>query len=311
MQTNKFKLPEFKKLLAKPNSGIAIVYRPETEAAISSANLLIQWLKSKSHKVYTAPGQAQLKGSIALKSFNEALSKNIGLVVVLGGDGTYLRAVRMLKEVQIPILGVNLGSLGFLTTIRSEDLFSKLEATLEGKGIELSARTMMSLEWLNKSKSSTNVKVINNYLSLNDIVVERGPSSHLIDLKLNMEKHFVSNIKADAMVISSPTGSTAYNLAGGGPIVHPDAKVLTVTPVAAHSLTSRPLIFPDTTQLELSLQGQCKLAHIIVDGGKVGELLPGQLLRIKKHPLPHWMIQAKGHNYYELLREKLSFGERN
>jgi NAD+ kinase len=291
------------KLKIPPKCGIAIVYRPETEEAYETALLLTRWLKEKSYKVFTAPKQKILPNTKLMKNVSEF--RTIQLIIVLGGDGTYLRAVRLLNGLHVPVLGVNLGSLGFLTPIRSEDLFAFLERTIEGKSHQILARSMMSIELKHKGKSK------DRWLALNDLVIERGPSSHLIDLKINLEKHFVSNIKADALVISSPTGSTAYNLAAGGPIVYPDAKVFIATSVAPHSLTNRPILFPDSMELEITLHGQCVSANIIADGEKRGQLNRLDTLLVRRNEEDHWMIQPKGQNYFELLREKLSFGERN
>lgn len=291
------------RLKIPPKCGIALVYRPETEEAYETALLLTRWLKAKSFKVFTAPKQKVLPNTKLMKNVSEF--KTIQLIIVLGGDGTYLRAVRLLNGLHVPVLGVNLGSLGFLTPIRSEDLFAFLEQTIEGKSHQILARSMMSIELKHKDKSHE------QWLALNDVVIERGPSSHLIDLKINLEKHFVSNIKADALIISSPTGSTAYNLAAGGPIVYPDSKVFMATAVASHSLTNRPILFPDHMELEIALHGQCLSANIIADGEERGQLNRQDRLIVKRHEENHWMIQPKGQNYFELLREKLSFGERN
>jgi NAD+ kinase len=286
-----------------PKCGIAIVYRPETAEAYETALLLTSWLCEKSFKVFTAPKQKVLPKTKLMKSVSEF--KSIQLIIVLGGDGTYLRAVRLLNGFHVPVLGVNLGSLGFLTPIRKDELFAFLERTVEGKNHQILARSMMSLELKSKNK------IHEKWLALNDVVIERGPSSHLIDLKINLEDHFVSNIKADALIIATPTGSTAYNLAAGGPIVYPSSKVFIATSVAPHSLTNRPILFPDSMKLEISLHGQCMSANIIADGEKRGQLNRNEVLTIHRHKENHWMIQPKGQNYFELLREKLSFGERN
>jgi NAD+ kinase len=292
-----------KRLSVPPKCGIAIVYRPETEEAYETALLLTRWLKERLFKVYTAPKQKVLPNTKLMKTTSEL--KNIQLMIVLGGDGTYLRAVRLLNGLQIPVLGVNLGSLGFLTPIRCEDLFAFLERTFEGKNHQILARSMMSIELKHKGKSK------DHWIALNDVVIERGQSAHLIDLKISLEKHFISNIKADALVVSSPTGSTAYNLAAGGPIVYPDSKVFMATSVAPHSLTNRPILFPDHMEFEVELHGQCLGANVIADGEQRGQLLKHDSLLIKRNEENHWMIQPRGQNYFELLREKLSFGERN
>jgi NAD+ kinase len=236
---------------------------------------------------------------------NTSAFDSVELIVNLGGDGTYLRANRMLQGRPIPILGVNLGSLGFLTPLRLDNFFKVLPLMLKGKYGEIAPRTQMLVQL-----GTENKKTPQRWQALNDVVIERGPSSHLIDLRLGIEGSPVSSVKADALVVATPTGSTAYNLAAGGPIVHPDSPCFVATSVAPHSLTSRPLIFPDTKELQIELQGQCTIAHLVIDGQTCAELTQGQVLRVSKHTQPHWMLQPSEHNFYELLREKLSFGER-
>lgn len=230
---------------------------------------------------------------------------SVELVIILGGDGTYLRAIRLLGGRPIPILGVNLGSLGFLTPLRLESLYQALPPLLKGKNGDLLPRVQMSITLQQPRKP------LQKWQALNDVVIERGPSSHLIDLKLGMDQRHVSSVKADGLVLATPTGSTAYNLAAGGPIVHPDSNCFIATSVAPHSLTSRPLIFPDTKELHIQLQGHCESAHVVIDGQMCAKLNQQSLLKVAKHPQPHWMVQPTGYNFYELMRDKLSFGERN
>ncbi|MEY4617268.1 MAG: hypothetical protein RJB66_2228 [Pseudomonadota bacterium] len=292
-----------KKLNVSEKAKIALVYRPNTSSALSAAKDLVQWLKKNKFQPLTAPDQKVLPGAPLMKSekdFNE-----VELVIILGGDGTYLRAIRLLDGRPIPILGVNLGSLGFLTPLRLDNLFEILPKTLNGKYGDLVPRTQMLVEL-----HTTGKKTKRSWLALNDVVIERGPSSHLIDLCLKMDNSAVSNVKADGLIMATPTGSTAYNLAAGGPIVHPEAPCFVATPVAPHSLTSRPLIFPDTKVLQIQLQGQCEIAHLVIDGQMCAKLTQGQFLRVSKNQQPHWLVQPSEHNFYELLREKLSFGER-
>lgn len=297
----------------KPHSHVAIVYRPQTKAATELGEKLVKWLKARQYQVSTGPDQKALKGTKTLASA-KAIQK-ADLVVVLGGDGTYLRANRLLQGQAVPILGVNLGSLGFLTTTRADDLFEALEETLNSKR-NLQPRSMVSVEWWRKGKKKADL------LALNDVVIERGSLSQLINLSILIEKKLVSEVKADGMIIATPTGSTAYNLAAGGPILHPSVDALVVTPIAPHSLTSRPLIFPDDKTLYFKIRGKesgrgssakkekASSAHFVVDGFKVSDLGPDDELRIKRAAKDHCMVIAPFANYFHLLREKLKFGDR-
>lgn len=291
------------KLSLKDVKNIALVYRLQTEQAVQLAGKLAAWLIQKDYNVFTAPDQKVIPGTKSLKGKN-AFDK-IGLVIVLGGDGTYLRAVRMLEGKQTPILGFNMGSLGFLTAHHAEDTFKVVEDALNGKMI-LKQRSMLQARVVRKGK------VRGLYHALNDFVFERGSNSQLIYTALYSEKFLVCEVKADGFIISSPSGSTAYNLAAGGPILHPEMQALIVTPVAPHSLTSRPLVFPDNRELTLKLMpGKDQSATFIVDGQKITQITTDDEVIIDRSCYDHWVVRSPSHNFFHLLREKLKFGDRN
>jgi len=283
------------------SKNIAIVYRLQTADAVALAKKIAKWLKEKDYNVFTAPQQTVIAGTQAIKT--KAGLDKIGLVIALGGDGTYLRAVRSLEGRQIPIVGINMGSLGFLTGNRAEDTFKVLEETLENK-MDLRPRSMIHVLVRKKGK------VRAEYHALNDVVIERGQGSHLISTAIYSEKFLVSEVKADGFIVASPTGSTAYNLAAGGPILHPEAKVFVVTPVAPHSLTSRPLILPDDLHMSFKMDSRSQKAQLIVDGQNETEITPDDEVVIKRSQYDHWVVRAPKHNYFHLLREKLKFGDR-
>lgn len=293
-----------KRLVVGASKSIAIVYRPDTAPAYTLAKALTIWLKERGFKVFTAPEQKVITGTTLLK---KAEVEKMSLVIVLGGDGTYLRAVRMLAGKSVPILGVNLGSLGFLTPTRADELFTAVEDTLQNK-MELRPRSMIHVQLLRKGRKKLDL------LALNDIVIERGSLSQLINISIHSEKLLVSEVKADGLIIATPTGSTAYNLSAGGPILHPESKVFIVTPIAPHSLTSRPLIFPDDIQLTFRLVGKLQnkkdRAHFVVDGMKVDDISDDDELIIRRNKMDHLMVKDPNQNYFHLLREKLKFGDR-
>lgn len=295
------------KLSLKNNKNIALVYRLQTEQAVHLSAKLAAWLIQKDYNVFTAPGQKVIPGTKLLKGTgNDKLAfDKMGLMIVLGGDGTYLRAVRMLEGRQIPILGFNMGSLGFLTAHHAEETFKVVEEALQGKMI-LQPRSMLQAQVLRKGK------IVGTYHALNDFVFERGSNSQLIYTALYSEKFLVCEVKADGFIISSPSGSTAYNLAAGGPILHPEMKALIFTPVAPHSLTSRPLVFPDDRELSLKLvPGKQQSATFIVDGQKIAEITAEDEVVITRSCYDHWVVRSPSHNFFHLLREKLKFGDRN
>lgn len=299
-----------KRLSFSKSPAIAIVYRSETASAFSLAETLASWLNDRGLKVFTAPEQAKIPGTRVLRSKNE-LNK-MGLVIVLGGDGTYLRAVRLLAGHTVPILGVNLGSLGFLTPTRADEVFAAVDHTLQDK-MELVPRAMLEVE-CGKGRSRQ------KFSALNDIVIERGRLSQLITLSIQCGTDFVSEVKADGLILSSPTGSTAYNLAAGGPLLHPSVRGIVVTPIAPHSLTSRPLIMPDDQELVFKMVGKplplrprkaISMAQLIVDGQFTSEIGLDEEIRVRRSSLVHWMVQDPQKNFFFLLRDKLKFGDRS
>jgi NAD+ kinase len=276
---------------------VAIVYRPESEQALSLSRELANWLSEKKIRVFTHPKQ---KISSSTSKYNERTG--VDLVVVLGGDGTYLEAVRMMGKKTVPMVGVNLGSLGFLTVHRAQDVYEVVELALNGK-LEKQTRAMIEIEIRRAGKSR------GRYMALNDLVIERGPESHLIHLGVHMQGQMLHTLKADGLVIATPTGSTAYNLAAGGPILHPGVEGLAVTPICAHSLTSRPFVFSDFCGMSFHLLGKNR-AMLSVDGLKVAEMTKTDEVTVMRSKHFHTMLRRPGHKYFQLLREKLKFGER-
>ncbi|MDX9731234.1 MAG: NAD(+)/NADH kinase [Bdellovibrionales bacterium] len=280
---------------------VAILYRPSTPLASQKAVELAHWLREQGSEVLASPGQTLGRG---IKQASNKDLDRLDLVIVLGGDGTYLGAVRMLKSHAVPVLGVNMGSLGFLTQTRVEDLFNTVIATL-GNKMDFRARSMLAIEVYRKGK------LHGEYMALNDAVLERGSITHLINIDIHCDKMHVGQVKADALIVATPTGSTAYNLAAGGPVLHPDTRSIVVTPVCPHALTSRPLIFPDDQSLNFRITQKDKNAILTVDGARCGEITFEDEVRITRSPIDHITVRKPSHNFFQLLREKLKFGERN
>ena len=277
------------------------MYRPGKKEALFFARELADWLTDKNIQVYSHPEQ-KIYPKIQRADRSHSL-KAMDLIVVLGGDGTYLEAVRRLDGCPTPILGINLGSLGFLTQTRCEDLYTAVDMALKNK-MEMRPRTMLQV----KVKRSGRLR--KKLCALNDVVIERGPTAQLIGMSLYSDKQLVCHIKADGLVIASPTGSTAYNLAAGGPILHPFVAAFVVTPIAPHSLTSRPLLFPDDQKLSYRIDERQK-AQLNVDGQVLTEVTSEDEMIIQKSNHVHPVLRRPSHNYFQLLREKLRFGERD
>ena len=272
-----------------------------TPEAVELATKTALWLKELGHTVFTAPEQNKLNGTQLLKKTKEL--NQIALTIVFGGDGTYLRAVRLFHGTSTPILGFNMGNLGFLTVHNSSDFKKEIETALNGK-MCLFPRSMLQTEIYRKGKLRA------TYCALNDLVIERGSNSHLLNCAMYFKKHLVSQVRADGFIVSTPTGSTAYNLSAGGPLMHPQVKALIVTPVAPHSLTSRPLIFPDDRDLKIKLDNKSLKAHVVIDGVKTDELSHEDEVSITKSKFCHYVVRNTDHSFFHLLRDKLRFGDR-
>ena len=279
---------------------VVIVHRPESNNAVKSAFELSEWLRKRAIQVFSHPQQ---KLSDKVKKVKESWLKAVDLVIVLGGDGTYLHAVRMLAGQKIPILGVNMGSLGFLTENRRQDLYSVVQMTLDGK-MEMRPRAMIDV------KVHRHSKIISEARALNDVVIERGQFSQLISIEMYSKENLVGDVKADGIVIATPTGSTAYNLSAGGPILHPHVRAFVVTPICPHSLTHRPILFPDDQALTFKLLKKKQKALLTVDGQTGGNLIAGDEVIVTRAKCNHYMLRRPTHRYFDLLREKLKFGER-
>jgi len=220
---------------------VAIISKPGKPELAAILPTLLQWLRAHEYEaLIDTHTSVHLKGC-KLVEREEIAAQNPTFVIVLGGDGTLLAAARALAHAKIPILGVNLGSLGFLTEVALEDLYPTLEAVHENRcGTE--RRTMLHCQLMRSGKC------IAEYSALNDVVAGKGTIARMADFDLFMNGVFISNYKADGLILSTPTGSTAYSLASGGPILAPDVDGFVITPVSPHSLTNRPLVVRDSGQ---------------------------------------------------------------
>ncbi len=307
-----------KPLYLAKNASVSIVYRGNTPKAVTLIKQLVQAFSGQV-QFSIAPEQ---KGIENLKVLSQKQFQKSDMILAIGGDGTYLRANQLLKGASVPILGIHLGALGFLTPIRHEQALDTFKVCLDGQ-LVLLARTQI-LVTLKRAKK----EILKQY-SINDVIIERGASSHLIDLKIsglhNLKNSHISNTqrssdtqlitysKGDGIIISTPMGSTAYNLAAGGPILHPDSQVFALTPIAPHSLTLRPLVLPDTSQLKIAVHSLNKLSskgRLVIDGQIVCPIKASDELFIKKATQTHWLIRDPHVDDYTILREKLKFGER-
>jgi NAD+ kinase len=237
----------------------------------------------------------------------EALPRDVDLVIVLGGDGTLLAMAARIAQARrdIPILGVNFGSLGFLTEIRIDELLPSLERVLDGSAT-FDERAMLEADAYRKGQQ------VDSRVVLNDVVFTKAALSRMIELSVSVDGGFVTRVKADGLIIASATGSTAYNLAAGGPIVHPLVNALVLTPIAPHTLTNRPVVIPGRADIEVQAHSSGSPDEIFVtyDGQSGYPLHEGDVVKVRMSTQTLRLVKAPARSYFELLREKLKWGER-
>jgi NAD+ kinase len=225
------------------------------------------------------------------------------MIIVLGGDGTLLSAARALGGREIPIFAVNLGGLGFLTAITIDQIFPELERALNGEQ-RVAARRMLECELLRGGRR------VGFYEALNDVVITKSSIARMIDMETHVDNHYVCTYKADGLIIATPTGSTAYSLSAGGPIIFPAVGALCITPICPHMLTNRPVIVPDTSVIQLVSLAQDTDAYLTIDG-QVGQPLVHEdriLCRSSSHSVH--LVRPPKMLFFDVLREKLKWGER-
>ena len=268
---------------------------------------LATWLRERRVEAVFESETATVAGASARasKAFTrEELPHSVDLVIVLGGDGTLLAMAARIAAAgrDIPILGVNFGSLGFLTEIRIDELYNSLEQLLDGTA-EFDERAVLAADAYRDGESFDSRTV------LNDVVFTKGALSRMIELSVSVSGGFVTRVKADGLIVASATGSTAYNLSAGGPIVHPAVDALVLTPIAPHTLTHRPIVIPGGSVVEVAPQID-EETFVTFDGQYGYPLKPGDIVRVRKSQRTLRLVKAPARSYFELLREKLKWGER-
>ena len=235
------------------------------------------------------------------------LAAQVDLVIVLGGDGTLLAMAKAIAESgqDIPILAVNFGSLGFLTEITRPEIFQSLDAVISGKATH-------DLRMMLRASATRAGRPLLTHLALNDVVFSRTALSRMIELDVSVGDQFVASVKADGLIVATPTGSTAYNLAAGGPIVHPSMDALVLTPIAPHTLTNRPIVISADREVRVKSAGTNAgdEVYVTVDGQTGFALNEGDEIAITKADRPIRLIRATTRSYFEVLRQKLKWNER-
>jgi NAD+ kinase len=280
----------------------AIISRPERPDVAQILPGLFTWLTEHGYKAIIDLETSKYIAGQEVVPRAQMASKPLDLVVVLGGDGTLLSAARLTAAVDVPLLGVNLGSLGFLTEVPLQSLYPMLEAIAQGRAT-VEHRSLMECQLL---RGET---VRGSYLVFNDAVVNKTVLARLNTYDLYIDKAFVSSYRADGMIVATPTGSTAYSLSAGGPVLMPTVKAFVVTPVAPHSLTHRPLVVPDSVEIEILLRSEEEVAYLSLDGQPGLDLRDGDRVRCRRSQHQVNLFRT-GSDFFHVLRTKLKWGER-
>ena len=282
---------------------VGIVSRPRRADISEVVPPLLAWLAERGVKVLCDNETVKCLSPDTPGHTREELPLAADLLIVLGGDGTLLAAARLLNAHDVPILPVNLGGLGFLTSVTLEDLYSVLELALADK-VRYSERVLLESHVIRDGQTLPGAR------ALNDAVLNKSALARIIDLELRVDGEFVSNYKADGLIVSTPTGSTAYSLAAGGPIVYPIVSAFVITPICPHTLTNRPLVIPDTANIEIDFSGAESPIYLTLDGQVGIELAPGDRIVLKAAEKRLRLVRPPQKSYYSVLRQKLKWGER-
>ena len=283
---------------------VGIISRPRREDIARVVPPLVKWLQAHGAEVACDSETSDCLGAVSVRARKrEELPGCTDLLIVLGGDGTLLSAARLAAQRKVPILAVNLGGLGFLTTVSQDEIYSILEEIFSGKH-RVSERVMLDAEIVRAGA------VIRKQNALNDAVLNKAALARIMDLELHVDGEYVTTYKADGLILSTPTGSTGYSLAAGGPIVYPAVESFVVTPICPHTLTNRPLVIPDSATIDVDFKAEDDAVFLTLDGQVGIELVRGDHIRVRKAPEKLLLVRPARKTYYQILRNKLKWGER-
>jgi NAD+ kinase len=279
---------------------IGLIFKWRDERVPGIVNDIVPWLQSRGVEVFldeAIAGKYPVRASVVAV---DELAEKVDLLGVFGGDGTLLHAARLVGSKGVPILGINLGSLGFLTKFKVEEMHSAFEDLLSGQ-FQLQERMLLDVEVLKAGETAA------RYLALNDVVINKGALARIIDLEVSINAQPVLLTRADGLIISTPTGSTAYSLSAGGPILFPTLDAILIVPICPHALTNRPVVIPDRDVVHISLR-RGNDVMLTVDG-QVGMPLQEQdCLKISRAQSALRLVLPFGSTFFDLLREKLRWG---
>ena len=283
---------------------IGIITKPEAETARRTLQTLCEFLKTKNCKVILDQSIPDTVNDCDFKKASrEEIGKQCDLAIVVGGDGTILNAVRSLSHTQVPLLGINVGRLGFLADISPEELETSLEEILDGSYRE-EQRFLLEMQVIRDNK------VIFEGDAFNDVVVHIRDVARMIEFETRINDEFVNHQRADGIVVSTPTGSTAYALSAGGPILHATLNAITLVPISPHTLSSRPLVINSDSQIKILIcNTKDGIAQATCDGHLSTDVHVGDHIKIKRKADKITLLHPNQHSYFEILRAKLHWSE--
>ena len=282
---------------------IGVFCKPKAPSATDILGRLIPWLRKQNYHIFLDTGTAAIINETSSYEKRE-ISQQADLLIVLGGDGTLLSIARAAHPHNIPILAVNLGSLGFLAEISIEELYPTLENILAGK-FEIENRMLLNAcIWRNGEK-------VEDHNVLNDVVINKGAVARVINLQVLVNGQYMTSYRADGLIIATPTGSTAYSLSAGGPIIHPSMHTLVLSPICPFTLTNRSILIPDQSVIQVKLAAEYDDVRVTLDGQEGYDMRAEDILEIKKTKTSLQLIRGPNKNYYQILRDKLHWGSQS
>jgi NAD+ kinase len=285
---------------------IGIILKPHQPEALKTICELVVWLAERNITLVGGPEIERERiehqtgcGVDQLES--EKIAGRVDLILVLGGDGTMIATARMIGDQEVPVLGVNYGGLGYLAEFRIEELYTALESILSGN-YRLDRRVMLEVE-LKSGDAPPKLSRV-----LNDVVINKSALARIIEIEAYLNRQFVNSFRADGLIVSTPTGSTAYNLSAGGPVIFPSMNAVVITPICPFTLSNRPIVVPDDDEIELLLKTDNEEVALTLDGQVGFPLKVGDRVAIRKSRTTFNLIQPMNRNYFDVLRDKLRWG---
>ena len=285
---------------------IGIVLKPHQPQALKTICELVVWLAERGITLVGSPDLERERiehetGCAVPQVEHDNLAAEVDLMLVLGGDGTMIATARMIGDQEVPVLGVNYGGLGYLAEFRIEELYSALESIL-ADNYRLDRRVMLAVEHSRGDDSP------NTYRVLNDVVINKSALARIIEIEAYLNHQFVNSFRADGLIISTPTGSTAYNLSAGGPVIFPSMNAVVITPICPFTLSNRPIVVPDVATIELLLKTDQEEVTLTLDGQVGFSLKVEDRVVIGKSSVTFNLVQPSNRNYFDVLRDKLRWG---